>query len=640
MIGSSSRPAAYTLRACVLWILAACSSTELERRDWSRYDGPGADHFQREEVEFPHVDDPMEPLNRVLAAIDYGAYRFVVRPVSAVYRNFVPGDVREHLHNAGENLLYPRRLLSNLFQGEWSAAGEETTRFLVNTTLGLAGLFDPAKRMGLDPHDEDFGQTFASWGWRGSRYFFLPLYGPSTIRDAVGKIPDELADPLNYFFPWAYVRRLNRVSDEVEADLRLVEAYFDPYEPARTLYTLDREVGLRNFSWRRDESAATQTLDSIFLTFEDPEFPLRRTLGRPGANEVGRVPPYSYWLQREPSPLVYIVPGLGGHRAGNSALGLAEIVFQRGNSVVVVSNPTNFEFIEHASSVELPGYVPVDARDLHRALTAIDSEMSRRHPGAFTSKRLAGISMGAFQTLFIAANEAQAVRDGLVPFDVYLAMDVPVSLEHAITQLDRFYNAPLEFPAAARKQKIEEILAKVLYLTEGDLTPAAELPFTQLESQFLIGLAFRMDLQFVIVQTQERRDMGVLRTKSSWWTRAPVFREASEYSYMEYVYGFLLPYYATRDDELTFDEAGARALFERCDLHSVAEGLRANDKVRVFANENDFLLRPEDREWLRELLGERAHFFPAGGHLGNLHRKTIQEIIQGTMERAADDPSG
>lgn len=615
--------------------LAGCSTT-YERRDWSRYGGPGAEYFQREELEFPHVDDPLEPVNRVFAAIDYGLLLYVFAPLTAVYRNFVPPPIRDRIAMAGENLLFPKRGISNALQGEWSEAGEETLRFLVNTTIGLLGLFDPASKMGLEPHEEDFGQTFATWGWKKSAYAFLPLYGPSTIRDGLGKIPDELSDPANYFFPAAWVRRINKVSDEAEADLRLVETNYDVYEPARTLYTLNREVDVTNFSWQRDESAATQTLDSIFLTFEDPDFPARRRTTTARVRE-GKHVPYSCWLQPGPSPLVYIVPGIGGHRLGNSTLGLAEIAYQHGNSVVTISNPTNWEFIEHAASVDVPGYVPRDARDLHAALTAIDRELEARSPGRFTSRRLAGISMGAFQTLFIAAAEKEASASDLLVFDVYLAMDAPVNLEHAMKQVDAFYNAPLVFPVEERQRSIEEILGKVLYLSEGDLQPGAELPFTQLESQFLIGLSFRMDLQYVILQTEELHDIGVLKTKHRWLQRAPAFREASEYSFMEYIYAYVLPCLSRVEPGITLDEAGARKLFDRCDLQSIADGLRANDKIRLFSNENDFVLRPEDVGWLKELLGERAHFFPAGGHLGNLHRKTIQEIIESTAEKAANE---
>lgn len=645
MIETSSRRAAYTrpgalnhkgrYKIVVLVLLlglGGCNTT-FERRDWSNYEGPGAEYFKREELTFPHEDDPLEPVNRISATVDYGLLRYVFAPLTALYRQFTPGAVRKHIKMAGENFLYPTRGINNALQGEWSEAREETLRFLVNTTIGVLGLFDPAKRMGLEPHPEDFGQTFAKWGWKHSTYLFLPVYGPSTIRDGLGKIPDELTDPANYYFPAAWVRRGNTLADDAEKQLRIVETNYDPYEPARALYTLNREVDIKNFSWRRDESSATQTLDSVFLTFEDPAFPELRSTARARVR-AGRHIPYSYWIQPKPSPLVYIVPGLGGHRVGNATLGLAEIAYRHGNSVVTVSNPTNWEFIEDAATVDMPGYTPRDARDLHAAITAIDRDLEAQYAGRFTSKRLAGISMGGFQTLFIAAAEKEATESGLLSFDVYLAMDVPVNLEHAMKQVDTFYNAPLVFPVEERKQRIEEILGKVLYLSQGDLQPGMELPFTQVESQFLIGLSFRMDLQFVILQTERLHDVGVLKTKPTLLQRAPAFREASEYSYMEYMHAFVLPYYSRHEPGISFDDAGARTMFERCDLHSIAEGLRTNDKVRLFANENDFLLRPEDVAWLKELLGDRARFFPAGGHLGNLHRKTIQEIIESTATKA------
>ena len=619
----------------LLCALAGCN-TSFQRRDWSQYTGPGAEHFQREELVFPHVDDPLEPANRVMAAIDYGLLRYLFVPLTSVYRFFVPEEVRKRVAMAGENFLYPTRGINNALQGEWSEAGEETLRFVVNTTIGVLGLFDPASSMGLDPHPEDFGQTFATWGWEDSTYLFLPVYGPSTIRDGLGKIPDELTDPANYFFPAAWIRRGNQVANDGEAALRMVEANYDAYEPARTLYTLNRRVDVENYSWRSDDSAETQTLDSVFLTFEDENFPYQRTTARTELGG-GRHVPYTHWLQPEPSPLVYVVPGLGGHRLGNAAIGLAEIAFRHGNSVVTISNPTNWEFIEHAATVDVPGYTPYDAHDLHVAVTAIDRDLERAHAGRFTARRLAGISMGAFQTLFIAAAEEQAREEGLLAFDVYLAMDVPVNLEHAMRQVDAFYNAPLVFPVEEREKRIEDILGKVLYLSQGELEPGIALPFTQIESQFLIGLSFRMDLQFVILQTERLHDVGVLLTKPTLLQRAPAFREASEYSYMEYMHAWVLPYYSRREAGLTFDDAGARAMFERCDLRSIADGLRANDKIRLFANENDFLLRPDDVAWLKDLLGDRARFFPAGGHLGNLHRKAIQEIIESTATRAEND---
>ena len=150
-----------------------------------------------------------------------------------------------------------------------------------------------------------------------------------------------------------------------------------------------------------------------------------------------------------------------------------------------------------------------------------------------------------------------------------------------------------------------------------------------------------MSCTHTILQTQDRHDSGVLKTPRSKLRRAPAFREASEYSYLEYMYAFVLPYYAKREPRLSFDEAGVRRFFSDCDLRSVADTLEANPRVRVFANENDFLLRPEDLRWLRERLGRRAKIFTAGGHLGNLHRKAIQEVIERGIEDAAlESPSG
>ena len=622
-----------TLAALVL-ACGACSST-YEHRDWSTYDGPGARYFQQEEVPFPHEDDPLEPVNRVFAWFDLEITRYVFSPVAMLYRGIVVRPVREHLANAGENILFPTRFCGNLLQAKWKDTGTETLRFVVNSTIGVLGLFDPAARMGLMPSDEDFGQVFARWGWTNSTYVFWPIFGPSTVRDTLGDVPDYYTNPLR-LYPWAdFARRANEQSDLIPTALRFTDTRWDAYELARTLYTLNRELETEDFIWTSDESPATQTLESIFLTFEDPQFPERARTDRVRLSTTGERLPYTLWLQRDPAPLVYVVPGLGGHRLSNSAIALAEIVHDEGNSVITVSNPTNWEFIEKGSTADVSGYAPHDARDLWRALTEIDAEVERRYPGHFTSRRLVGISMGAFQALLIAAEERDAQARHLLPFDVYVALDPPVNLEHAMLQLDRFYNAPLVFPEAERSKRIDDIFGKVLVLSQGELDPGMELPFTQLEAEFLIGLSFRMDLQYAILQTQDRHDLGVLRTNRSRLRRAPAFREASEYGFMEYMYAFVLRSLAEQAETgFTYDEESAQRMFASCDLRAVEAELAANEHVRVFANENDFLLRAEDRDWLRAVLGSRVRFFPAGGHLGNLHKKTIQEVIHGIVEKA------
>lgn len=190
---------ALALAALLVVVLSACVSTHVERRDWSHYTGPGAEHFQKEEFPFPHIDDPIEPINRISAWVNHSFLRFVLAPLATVYRAIIPETVRTHIALAGENLRFPTRVINNLLQGKWHESAVETSRFAVNTTVGVLGLFDPATTMGLHPFPEDFGQTFANWGWKNSLYVYLPLLGPSTLRDALGEIPTSYTDPTTYW---------------------------------------------------------------------------------------------------------------------------------------------------------------------------------------------------------------------------------------------------------------------------------------------------------------------------------------------------------------------------------------------------------------------------------------------------------
>jgi hypothetical protein len=353
-------------------------------------------------------------------------------------------------------------------------------------------------------------------------------------------------------------------------------------------------------------------------------------------------------MQPEPAPIVFIVPGLGAHRLGGSPQALAEMAWDRGFSVAVISSSMNFEFMDRAGSVALPGNAPADAADVHVALDAIHRDVEARHPGQITAHALMGYSLGAFHTFFIAA----AVSDpsnSLVRFDRYVALDSPVRLIEGMRKLDGFFNVPLQLPPEQRDPAILAVLHKALRLAEeersdeedprysrsemadlGDagLRPGRELPFTSLQAKFLIGLAFRLTLSDVIFQSQEREDLDVLKTRRTWFRRHSAYREIEEYSFAEYVFAFVLPYYC----EVLQTVCDAEELIAMNELQSIAEGLRANPDIRSFANKNDFLTTPEDREWLGDLLGpERSYFFPRGGHLGNLHKPVIQERVMTTL---------
>ena len=142
-------------------------------------------------------NDPLEPVNRKVLAFNYVVDRGLVKPAAQVYRRAVPRFVRAGLRNLFNNLNEPCTILNQVLQGKPRIAAADAARFVVNTTIGLGGLLDPATVMGLERHREDFGQTLGRWGMGGGPYLMLPVLGPATFRDGAGRLVDFATGPMN-----------------------------------------------------------------------------------------------------------------------------------------------------------------------------------------------------------------------------------------------------------------------------------------------------------------------------------------------------------------------------------------------------------------------------------------------------------
>jgi phospholipid-binding lipoprotein MlaA len=216
---------ALLLAACVV-LLAGCAGTQSRNTDPLR--------------------DPWEGYNRKIHAFNMGVDKAVLRPVARGYDRITPDPVQRGIGNFFRNLNYPVTAINQLFQGKIEDFGESTGRFLANTIFGVLGFFDVAGRSGIPYHDEDFGQTLATWGWEDSRYFVLPFLGPSTLRDTAGR------GFYGYFHPISYMAREEDVYWPIAADLiqrraallprdaQIFESY-DPYVFIRDAWLQNRE---------------------------------------------------------------------------------------------------------------------------------------------------------------------------------------------------------------------------------------------------------------------------------------------------------------------------------------------------------------------------------------------------------------
>lgn len=203
------------------------------------------------------VDDPLEDVNRSVFRFNRDVDQYIIKPVAEGYKAILPQPMRESIHSFLSNLGAPVVFFNDVLQLDGDRAMDTLARFLINTTLGLGGIFDPAAEVfEINHHVEDFGGTLGTYGVGGDPYIILPILGPSNPRDMVGMIVDILADPVDYIAharthhadDLTYARfGVEATEKRVEADevLRRIDKALDPYVLMRSIYTQNREFNIR-----------------------------------------------------------------------------------------------------------------------------------------------------------------------------------------------------------------------------------------------------------------------------------------------------------------------------------------------------------------------------------------------------------
>jgi len=195
------------------------------------------------------INDPYEHSNRKVFAFNDRLYFDVLKPVTKVYSAFLPLDVRESINQWFHNAVFPARFINFVLQGKADKASNEAARFVINSTLGAAGLFDFAQaRFGLENHEADFGQTLALWGVGAGDFLMIPLLGPSDSRDLLGYAVDTAMDPIVWLpAAWWVIFSVHTEKFTNYTSLHggeyeeLIKASLDPYIATRDGYIQYRE---------------------------------------------------------------------------------------------------------------------------------------------------------------------------------------------------------------------------------------------------------------------------------------------------------------------------------------------------------------------------------------------------------------
>lgn len=198
------------------------------------------------------ISDPLEGMNRTTLAINEAVDKAVLEPIARGYRNYAPSVLRVTMRNFLRNLKQPLVMGNELLQGDLKGFGNASARLFINTTAGFGGLFDVAQMGGIAHQPEDFGQTLAVWGVGNGPYVVLPIFGPSTARDATGLLVDSFADPVriymfNHDLEWLHYTRVGvGAIDQREELLDVIDDLrrnsFDYYAAIRSAYYQRRQA--------------------------------------------------------------------------------------------------------------------------------------------------------------------------------------------------------------------------------------------------------------------------------------------------------------------------------------------------------------------------------------------------------------
>lgn len=225
---------------------------------------PGANHVAGD------IFDPHEAVNRQNHELNRALDKTLVRPLGIGYSSGMPDDLEDSVGNFAANLSLPGNVVNNLLQGNMEGAFRNTVRFVVNSTLGFGGLFDAAGDFGIEEIDGDFGQTLAVWGVPEGAYVEVPLIGPSTERDAIGKVVDLFTNPLSYVLPSPekYVGTAARAASGLGKRGQFADTVDSVLYDSADSYAQSRQFYLQNRRYKLGQETTSAEIDPFALDTE------------------------------------------------------------------------------------------------------------------------------------------------------------------------------------------------------------------------------------------------------------------------------------------------------------------------------------------------------------------------------------
>ncbi len=581
------------------------------------------------------LEDKYEPMNRAFADFNDCVVTHVVHPATQIWDVVIPDYLQARIGCFGENIGYPMRVVNHLLQAEWGMSWVDTKRFGINMTAGVLGFWDPATGWGAPHIAGNFSQTLRGWHTPGGDYVNAPVFGPGNVRDLAGSCVDTLLEPSRWFLPTGTNLALNctlgvnKFNQEMPSLVNILKSN-NSYELSKIagVFTKEAENSRYVIDRTRNDYDADQTLGALLTAPRDARKMYAAARNRKAKLADGSKVPYTCWNTRNAKAIVVILPGIGGNRHSDTVYAIAEQFIAQGNcSVIALSSTFSADYFENLVQPAPPGYLPEDAKRLALVISAaLEDYTSRYKDNSSAECVILGYSLGALNTLHLAALE----KNGLMPENIhvkkYVAINPPVHVAKALGKIDQFFALPNEWPSATRRAQMQDMALRLgAYFKPSVFNPPSPVvPLTRTESQFLIGMYMRAILADTVVSWEKNAQIGLFRNDvDAHFYRNDLFLEAMAFSYTDYMLKAVLPWYQSHLNE----QLDAQKMEARADLTALEDELHGDARIHVFQNRNDFLIAPEDVAWYERCFGDNLHLFEQGGHLGNLAFPDYQQLL-------------
>lgn len=611
-------------------------------------------------------EDKWESFNRKVFVFNIKFNKYIIRPVNILWASVMPQYGMDRIQSLYDNMNYPIRLAGCLFQKDFKSAGSETKRFFTNTTIGLAGLYDPAlTKFNIEPRNEDIEQVLAHKRIKQGPFLVLPIVAQGNTRDIAGQILDMPLNPCNYLFFLGPISLasggLSMVNQTtyMQPLFKMADNYADPYVIAKQMLGIEKYIKNTNLD-RSDVFKNTTQSDNILpiasptpekndlkpdvtlddydsqgaivdatrtilfdnqnlntskwseLSYWNKTFPKKIKTASVKIDSHSPKYKYRYILQKDKSaPIAVIYPSIGEGIMSQESMMQAKILYEKGYSVVIMSSAFNWGFVKSMPNDYAPGLPYEDAKKLRIATCIILDKLEAKNKCYFKKKILVGTSFGALTGLFVA-NEEQ--KENLLGFSNYIFICPPVEIFHALKQIDKisqnWQKSPenLKFRAAIMTKKVMDTTNEVVSNTKKTQT----MPFNKYEAELAIGFAMKQKLYDVVFSIENCK-----QTKTN-----KLYSIINNMSFYDYAEKYLISKQNKSIEQLNFDSS----------IYSLYDFLSKNSNYKIYHSLDDCFTTPKQIAWIKEQTGNKSVIFSNGSHLGFLYRKEFLEDFKQTVE--------